>query len=225
MATLEQRTDDIRAVIDAVGLKSAVIFGVSEGASMACMFAATYPERTRSLITWGGMARWCASEDHPWGLNTEQYAEMVRDVRENWPSNGTSEDLAPASDRMLSQDVIDQAKRYMRAAGSPSAVAAYETMNFEIDTRPILSAIKVPTLIMNRTGDPAVSVEGARYGKANTGRKVYRVSWEHPLHHGDRAGKNYRRYPGICYRFVRRSSMIAYWRLFCLSISPIPPKC
>lgn len=162
MATLEERTDDIRAVMDAVGLKSAVIFGVSEGASMACMFAATYPERTRSLITWGGMARWCASEDHPWGLNTDKYAEMIQDVRENWPSEwyirGPGAGLGPDA----SQDVIDQAKRYMRAAGSPSAVAAYETMNSEIDTRPILSAIKVPTLIMNRTGDPAVSVEGAR---------------------------------------------------------------
>ncbi|HKS30791.1 MAG TPA: adenylate/guanylate cyclase domain-containing protein [Chthoniobacterales bacterium] len=162
MATLEERTDDIRAVMDAAGLKSAVIFGVSEGASMACMFAATCPERTRSLITWGGMARWCASEDHPWGLNAQQYAEMIQDVRENWPSEwyirGPGAGLGPDA----SQDVIDQAKRYMRAAGSPSAVAAYETMNSEIDTRPILSAIKVPTLIMNRTGDPAVSVEGAR---------------------------------------------------------------
>jgi len=162
MATLEQRTDDIRAVMDAVGLKSAVIFGVSEGASMACMFAATYPQRTRSLITWGGMARWCATEDHPWGLNDEQYVEMIRDVRENWPSEwyirGPGAGLGPDA----SQAVIDQAKRYMRAAGSPSAVAAYEAMNSEIDTRPILSAIKVPTLIMNRTGDPAVSVEGAR---------------------------------------------------------------
>jgi class 3 adenylate cyclase len=162
MATLEQRTDDIRAVMDAVGLKSAVIFGVSEGASMACMFAATYPQRTRSLITWGGMARWCATEDHPWGLNEEQYVEMIRDVRENWPSEwyirGPGAGMGPDA----SQAVIDQAKRYMRAAGSPSAVAAYEAMNSEIDTRPILSAIKVPTLIMNRTGDPAVSVEGAR---------------------------------------------------------------
>jgi len=162
MATLEQRTDDIRAVMDAVGLKSAVIFGVSEGASMACMFAATYPQRTRSLITWGGMARWCATEDHPWGLNEQQYVEMIRDVRENWPSEwyirGPGAGMGPDA----SQAVIDQAKRYMRAAGSPSAVAAYEAMNSEIDTRPILSAIKVPTLIMNRTGDPAVSVEGAR---------------------------------------------------------------
>ena len=162
MATLEQRTDDIRAVMDAVGLKSAVIFGVSEGASMACIFAATYPERTRSLITWGGMARWCASEDHPWGLKMDEHTEMIRDIRENWPSEwyirGPGAGLGPDAP----QDVIDQTKRYMRAAGSPSAVAAYEAMNSEIDVRPILSAIKVPTLIMNRTGDPAVSVEGGR---------------------------------------------------------------
>jgi Predicted hydrolases or acyltransferases (alpha/beta hydrolase superfamily) len=96
------------------------------------------------------------------GLNMEQYAEMIRDIRENWPSEwyirGPGAGLGPDA----SQDVIDHAKRYMRAAGSPSAVAAYETMNSEIDTRPILSAIKVPTLIMNRTGDPAVNVEGAR---------------------------------------------------------------
>jgi len=161
MATLEQRTDDIRAVMDAVGLESAVIFGVSEGASMACMFAATYPERTRSLITWGGMARWCASEDHPWGLNMEQYAEMIRDVRENWPSEWYIRGPGAGLGRDAPQDMIDHAKRYMRAAGSPSAVAAYETMNSEIDIRPILRAIKVPTLIMNRTGDPAVSVEGS----------------------------------------------------------------
>ena len=162
MATLEQRSDDIRAVMDAVGLKSAVIFGVSEGASMACMFAATYPERTRSLITWGGMARWCASEDHPWGLKIDEHTEMIRDIRENWPSEwyirGPGSGLGPDAP----QDVIDQTKRYMRAAGSPSAVAAYEEMNSEIDVRPILSAITVPSLIMNRTGDPAVSVEGGR---------------------------------------------------------------
>ena len=198
MATLEERTD-ARAVMDAAGLKSAVIFGASEGASMACMFAATYPERTRSLITWGGMARWCASEDHPWGLNTERYAEMIRDVRENWPSEwyirGPGAGLGPDA----SQDVIDPAERWSGAAGSPSAVAASETMNSEIDTRPILSAIKVPTLIMNRTGDPAVSVEGARdMARRIPGARFIEYpgtptpSW--------RSSKNYGRYPGIRYR-------------------------
>ena len=162
MATLEERSDDIRAVMDAVGLESAVILGVSEGASMACIFAATYPLRTRSLLTWGGMARWLATEDHPWGLNAQQYAEMIKDVQENWPSEWYIRGPGAGMGPNASQDLIEHARRYMRAAGSPSAVAAYETMNSEIDIRSILGAIKVPALIMNRTGDPAVNVEGGR---------------------------------------------------------------
>ena len=162
MATLEERSDDIRAVMDAVGLESAVILGVSEGASMACIFAATYPARTRSLLTWGGMARWLATEDHPWGLNAQQYAEMIKDVQENWPSEWYIRGPGAGMGPNASQDLIEHARRYMRAAGSPSAVAAYETMNSEIDIRSILGAIKVPALIMNRTGDPAVNVEGGR---------------------------------------------------------------
>ncbi|MDQ6931575.1 MAG: adenylate/guanylate cyclase domain-containing protein [Candidatus Eremiobacteraeota bacterium] len=162
MATLEQRTDDIRAVMDAVGLESAVIFGVSEGASMACMFAATYPQRTRSLLTWGAMARWIATEDHPWGMDAEKNAEMIRDVQENWPSDWYIRGPGAGFGPDASQELVDQAKRYMRAAGSPSAVAAYETMNSEIDIRPILGTINVPALVMNRTGDPVADVEAAR---------------------------------------------------------------
>ena len=86
MATLEQRTDDIRAVMDAVGIESAIIFGVSEGASMAAMFAATYPERTRALLIWGAMARFVAAEDHPWGLSREESDRLIQDVQDNWPS-------------------------------------------------------------------------------------------------------------------------------------------
>ena len=86
MATLEQRADDIRAVMDAVGVDSATILGVSEGASMAAMFAATHPERTRALLIWGGMARWVATEDHPWGLSREASDRLIQDVQDNWPS-------------------------------------------------------------------------------------------------------------------------------------------
>src|SRR5258707_14273295 len=68
MATLEQRTDDIRAVMDAVGLKKAVIFGASEGGSMGCMYAATHPERAQALITWGAMAKSVWTDDQPWGM-------------------------------------------------------------------------------------------------------------------------------------------------------------
>jgi pimeloyl-ACP methyl ester carboxylesterase len=162
MATLEQRADDIRAVMDAVGVNSAIVFGVSEGASMAAMFAATRPERTRALLIWGGMARFVATEDHPWGMSREEYSRLIQDVQDNWPSEwyirGPGAGFGPDADNAL----IQLAVRYLRAGASPSAAAAYERMNAEIDIRPILGAIRAPTLVMNRTSDPVASCEGAR---------------------------------------------------------------
>ena len=76
MATLEERTDDIRAVMDDIGIECANIFGVSEGGSMACLFAATYPQRVNSLLVWGAQARWIASPDHPWGQTQEEHREV-----------------------------------------------------------------------------------------------------------------------------------------------------
>ncbi|HEV3392716.1 MAG TPA: alpha/beta hydrolase, partial [Chthoniobacterales bacterium] len=162
MATLEERTDDIRAVMDDVGIKSANVFGVSEGGSMACLFAATYPERVESLLIWGAQARWIACEDHPWGQTPAEHAEMLAMVEDDWPSidyivgpgAGMGKD-APAA-------AVEAVARYMRAAASPSAVYAYEVMNGQIDTRPILPSIQARTLVMNRTGDPCARVAAAR---------------------------------------------------------------
>jgi pimeloyl-ACP methyl ester carboxylesterase len=162
MATLEERSDDIRAVMDDVGIESANIFGVSEGGSMACLFAATYPQRVDSLLIWGAQARWIACEDHPWAQTREQHDEMLAMIEDGWPSfeyitgpgAGMGRDAAPAA--------IESLARYMRAAASPSAVYAYEQMNGQIDTRPILPSIRAPTLVMNRTGDPCAHVEAAR---------------------------------------------------------------
>ena len=162
MATLEERTDDIRAVMDAVGIERANIFGASEGGSMACMFAATYPQRMNSLLVWGAQARWIATPDHPWGLTQAEYEEMLRMVMDGWPSieyiTGPGAGLGKNADPAY----IESIARYMRAAASPSAVYAYEQMNGAIDTRPILSAIRAPTLVMNRAGDPVAHVEAAR---------------------------------------------------------------
>ena len=80
VASLEERIDDIRAVMDAVGSDSAVIFGGSEGGSMACLFAATYPVRTRSLIVWGGQATWVKGPDAPWGIPRETYEAVIEDL-------------------------------------------------------------------------------------------------------------------------------------------------
>ncbi len=145
MATLEERTDDIRAVMDDVGIERANVFGVSEGGSMACLFAATYPQRVNSLLVWGSQARWIASPDHPWGLTQEEHDQLVAMIDDDWPSfeyitgpgAGVGRDADPA--------YIESISRYMRAAASPSAVHAYEKMNGQIDTRPILPSIQAPT--------------------------------------------------------------------------------
>ncbi len=165
VATLEERTDDIRAVMDAAQSERATIFGASEGANMACVFAATYPERTRSLIIWGGQARWVKTAGYPWGQTEEEYQQMIAKLREEWPSV----DYLTGGGAGLGRDVIfdDRATldfwlRYMQASASPSAIVALEEMNSIIDVRDILPIIQVPTLVMNRTGDPVAHVEAAR---------------------------------------------------------------
>jgi pimeloyl-ACP methyl ester carboxylesterase len=130
---------------------------------MAAMFAATHPARTRALLIWGAMARYVATEDHPWGLSRDDANRLIQDVQDNWPSEwylrGPGAGLGPGAADAL----IQYCMRYCRAAANPSAAAAYERMNADIDIRPILGAIKVPTLVMNRTGDPVAACEGARY--------------------------------------------------------------
>ena len=82
-ATLEERTDDIRAVMDAAGSERAFIFGSSEGGSMACVFAATYPERTSGLILWGTQATWIRTDDYPWGASREEALAEIEDLAEH----------------------------------------------------------------------------------------------------------------------------------------------
>ncbi len=162
MATLEKRSDDIRAVMDDLALERATIFGVSEGGSMACMFAATYPQRINALLVWGAQAKWIRTSDHPWGQTPEEYEEMMKMIEDDWPSVNYITGPGAGLGRHADPAAIESLARYMRAAASPSAVYAYERMNGEIDTRPILSAIRAPTLVMNRVGDPVASVDAAR---------------------------------------------------------------
>ena len=160
-ATLEERIDDIRAVMDAAGSKSAFVFGVSEGGSMACLFGATYPSRTRGIVTWGTQARWTRTEDYPWGSSLEEYQHMTADLAENGVTlryvSGGGAGLKNADPATL-----EWFMRYMRAGGSPSAFVALEQMNSQIDIRGILPSIRVPALIMNRTGDPVAIAEAGR---------------------------------------------------------------
>ena len=123
MATLEERTDDIRAVMDAIGIERANIFGASEGGSMACLFAATYPQRVNALLTWGAQARWIATPDHPLGQTRGEHDEMLKMIIDGWPSfeyltgpgAGLGKDADPA--------YIESIARYMRAAASSNSAS------------------------------------------------------------------------------------------------------
>lgn len=164
-ATLEERIDDIRAVMDAAESERAHIFGLSEGGSMACLFAATYPQRTRSLILYGTKPRWIRARDYPWGrTDEEREAGLQRLQAAGWERDVRSTDMrrwfgAPVRDDPA---FLEWFTRQRRIGATPAAQIALSRMNAMIDIRDIVPSIRVPTLVLNRTGDPAVEVEAAR---------------------------------------------------------------
>lgn len=163
VASLEDRIEDIRAVMDAVGSERAAIVGFSEGGSMAMLFAATYPQRTRSLVVWGGQATYMKTPDTPWGETREQYQQMVDDLAEHGVTEEYIRGGGAGFGDELSSDEIGELIRYFQAGASPASIAALERMNMEIDIRGILPSIQAPTLIVNASHDPCSPIEGARY--------------------------------------------------------------
>jgi pimeloyl-ACP methyl ester carboxylesterase len=159
-ATLEERTDDIRAVMDAAGSERAVIAGDSEGGCMACVFAATYPERTRGLALWGTQARWVQTDDYPWGWSPEEHVRVVRELGEQ----GMTVDYLTGAGCGIPNDpaIIEFMLRFCRSAASPTQLAALERMCFDMDIRDILPSIRVPTLVMARANDPVIAVAAAQ---------------------------------------------------------------
>ena len=158
MPTLEQRMDDVRAVMDAVGSQRAALFGISEGGPMSILFAATYPKRTSALILYGSIARGSWAPDYPWGTRSAQQRE---DWLEGWRRNYAVETWAPS----VARDVQFRKwwARYLRLGASPSAVISIFRMNAALDVRAILPALHVPTLVLHRSGDRAIDVEQGRY--------------------------------------------------------------
>jgi len=158
LPTLEQRMDDVRAVLDAVGSERAAIFGASEGGNMSMLFAATYPERTIALATFGCTAKRIRSPDYPWAPTLEhRLAESAR-VERYWTTLDWS-DLAPS----LGASEIEEISRYYRRSASPGAAVALHKMNTGVDVRDVLPSIRVPTVVMHRRDDLDAKVEEGRY--------------------------------------------------------------
>ena len=160
-ATLEERMDDVRAVMDVAGSERAALFGSSEGGPMALLFAATYPDRVSSLVLYGSYAKAINSADYSSGVDLEVFEIGMQLMAEEWGSCALIDVFSPS--------VRDNADfrawwgRYERQSASPGAAVAIQRLNAELDVRPLLSAIKVPTLIVYRAGEFVADVEGSKY--------------------------------------------------------------
>src|SRR6266516_3607063 len=159
LPTLEQRMDDVRAVLDAVGSDSAALLGHSEGGSMSLLFAATYPERSRALVLFGAFAKRLRSDDYPWAPSLEERLATIDEVERDWGAGLDITDYAPDEDPGL----LEWYSTCLRRSASPGAAAALLRMNSQIDTRHVLPTIRVPTLVLARTGDRDVTVDEGRW--------------------------------------------------------------
>jgi len=161
LPTLEQRMDDVRAVMDAVGSERAALCGVSEGGPMCSLFAATYPEKTLALVMIGTYAKRIRDAEYPWGPTPEQREQFFEVMRKQWGGPVGIDERAPsvADD----PEFRDWWATYLRMGASPGAAVALTQMNAEIDVRNVLPSIRVPALVIHRTDDQCLKVEEGRF--------------------------------------------------------------
>jgi len=162
IADLETRMDDIRAVMDAAGSDSAAVCGVSEGGPMALLFAATYPERVRALVNYGSLPRFVRGPNFPWGWPKHEYLAEYEADAERWGSEESAREFLENQGLDATPEAVRTWARWDRMKISPGALVQLGRMNAEIDVRPILSTIRVPTLVLHRREDP-IPIEGARW--------------------------------------------------------------
>jgi len=161
LPTLEQRMDDVRAVLEAVGSRRAVLLGISEGGPMCSLFAAMHPKQTEALIMIGTYARRLRAADYPWAPTRDQREAFFRDIIENWGGPVGVEQRAPSVAR--DPAFRDWWASFLRMGASPAAAVALTKMNAEIDVRHILPTVRVPTLVLHRAGDRCVLAAEGRY--------------------------------------------------------------
>lgn len=186
LPTLEERMDDVRAVMDAVGSERATLMGHSEGGNMSILFAATYPDRCDGLILVSCYAKRTWSEDYPWAPEASDREAEITAIERDWgdPSRIPGW-MAPS--RKTDPSFVEWLARYFRLAASPKAAAQLMRMNTDIDTRAVLPSIRVPTLGLYRTDDDDVKVEEGRWivSQISGARFVELPGQDHYLAAGD----------------------------------------
>jgi pimeloyl-ACP methyl ester carboxylesterase/class 3 adenylate cyclase len=186
-APLEDRMDDVRAVMDAAGSECAALFGLSEGGAMSALFAATYPDRTRALILCGTFATGTLDpDDNPGGQRWVDGLQRVRDLTAHWGEGHTLGVMAPSADS--ERDRIGRGI-FERSAATPQMTRTLLDMVVETDVRDVLPSIRVPTLVLHRE-EEFVPVEHARYFAEHIpgARLVVLPGADHIPFYGDAAG-------------------------------------
>jgi pimeloyl-ACP methyl ester carboxylesterase len=159
--TLEERIDDVRAVMDSVDSTAAFVCGLSEGGPMSVLFSATYPDRTRGLILIGSGVRPLEAPDWPYGRSRQEWDELIEELSESWGQGGLMNLFLPSF--VGDERARRLWARYQRMGGSPGTVRALMEANALIDVREVLPHIQVPTLVIHRTDERLVHVGSARY--------------------------------------------------------------
>ncbi|WP_448628103.1 adenylate/guanylate cyclase domain-containing protein [Geodermatophilus sp. URMC 64] len=159
--TLEERADDLRAVMDAAGSEQAAVFGTSEGAAMAMLFAAAHPERTRDLVLYGATPRFSRAADYPCGRDEAELVRFLDALVAGWGAGVGLEVFAPS--HIGDPEFEEWFASAQRSGASPAMVRQLFSLWTRMDVRDVLSAIHVPTLVLHRRGDRLFDVSVGRY--------------------------------------------------------------
>ncbi len=173
VGTLEERMDDVRAVLDAVGSRDAVLIGSSEGGPLSMLFAATYPERTKALVLCGAEVKEETTDDWPWGESTRaEFDDHIVKTPERWsaPTPSVRAFLGEEGDTPEAREWLT---RLRVQAATPRVAEAFMRMAFDIDVRHVVPAVKAPTLVIHRAGDRVCHVENGRFLAASIAGSKY----------------------------------------------------
>ncbi len=171
LPSMEQRIDDLRAVLAAVGSKEAILAGFSEGGPLCVLYALSHPERTRGLLLVGAFARWSAAPDYPAGWSESVVEELRAYIGREWGRGGT---MKPIAGRRADEPAVQAwAAKAEQEGASPGAALELMAMNLQVDVRPLLSAVKTPTRVLHHTDDPVIDVANGRYLAAHLPNAVF----------------------------------------------------
>ena len=163
--TLEAGMDDIRAVMDAAGSERALVVGLQDGGMLCTLFAASHPDRTLGLVLYGSSPRGLPASDFPWAWTAEEWDDYLSSMEQTWgtPKQAGDQLKFVLPSLTFSPDDLKTIARSFRSMASPGAASAVERMLRDLDVRPVLPAIRVPTLVLHATGDMVEPVGAGRY--------------------------------------------------------------